>query len=100
MMLIGDPIDAQTALSWGLVNKVVDQAELLNEAKAWAQKLASKPPLAVSATKKAVNSGLDRPMEAALRAESEAFERVFHSEDAREGVTAFLEKRTPSWQGK
>jgi enoyl-CoA hydratase len=100
MMLIGDPIDAPTALSWGLVNRVVEPGELLAEAKAMAMKLASKAPLAIAATKKAVNSGLDRPMEAALRAESEAFERTFHSEDAREGVTAFLEKRQPTWQGK
>lgn len=101
LLLTGDPIDARTALEYGLVSAVVEPGELLDTARALAAKIAGKAPLAVRATKEAVRLGLATPAVAdALAVERRAFGAVFASEDAREGVTAFLSKRSPEWQGR
>jgi len=100
MLLSGDPIDAATALEWGLVSKVVDGAELLAAATELAEVFEKRAPLAVAATKRAVAGGLDRPIADGLAAEQREFAGLFASEDAREGITAFLEKRAPNWKGR
>jgi enoyl-CoA hydratase len=100
LLLTGDPIDARTALEFGLVSAVVESGELLDAARALAAKIATKAPLAVQATKRAVYGGLDMAATAdALAVESREFAAVFESEDAREGVAAFLAKRAPEWRG-
>jgi enoyl-CoA hydratase/carnithine racemase len=65
-----------------------------------ANKIASQAPLAVAAIRQAVQTGIDVPIHDALDTERVEFTRVFDTEDAREGVSAFLEKRPPTWQGR
>ena len=99
-LLLGDAIDADTALNWGLVSQVVDNAELPTAAAALAERLAAQPPLAVAAIKRCINEGMDRPLAEALQVEQREFVAIFGSEDAREGVSAYLEKRSPTWSGR
>lgn len=99
LLLTGDPIDAATALRLGLVARVVDGDFAAGVAE-YAEMLAGKAPLAVAATKRAVYEGLDKPLDEGLAAEQRAFAGLFATEDAREGITAFLEKRRPVWKGR
>src|SRR5437764_1262487 len=97
MNLTGDPIDADEAYRIGLANRVVPDHELFDAALAWAPALADQAPLAVEQIKSvSANADLDRGLEA----EQAGFATVFGSEDAREGVAAFLEKRRPTFRGK
>ena len=99
LLLTGDPIDAERALALGLVNAVVQPGELQDKVLELANRIASQAPLAVAAIKRATHAGIDDvPIHAALAAERGEFTRVFDTEDAREGVAAFLEKRPPTWQ--
>ena len=100
MLLTGEQVDSARALAWGLVTRVVPPADLRREALVLAGLLAERPPLAVAAIKRAVHRGLDGPLEYGLRREREEFDRVLGSEDAREGLSAFLEKRPPTWRGR
>ena len=100
MLLTGEQVDSARALAWGLVTRVVPPADLRREALVLAGLLAERPPLAVAAIKRAVHRGLDGPLEDGLRREREEFDRVLGSEDAREGLSAFLEKRPPTWRGR
>jgi len=96
----GDMIDAETAYRCGLANKVVPLADLMIEAKALAQKLATKPPVAIQQAKEAINAGMDMDLENGCRFENEAFALSFATEDKKEGMTAFLEKRQANFTGK
>jgi enoyl-CoA hydratase / 3-hydroxyacyl-CoA dehydrogenase len=97
MNLTGDPIDAYEAHRLGLANQVVPDHELFDTALAWARKLAGQAPIAVEEIKKrSAAPSLDE----GLRGEAEGFGRAFGSEDAREGISAFLSKRQPRFQGK
>ena len=97
MNLVGDAISAGEAYELGLANRVVPDHELLDTAVAWARKLAGQAPLAVEQIKR-VSAGGD--LDAGIEAEKEAFATVFASEDAREGIAAFLQKRHPNFHGK
>ena len=96
MNLIGDPVGADEAYEYGLVNRVVADHELLDTALAWARRLAEQAPLAVQAIKDASAKG---DLDAGIEAEKDAFGRVFASADAKEGITAFLGKRKANWTG-
>lgn len=96
----GDMIDAETALRYSLANKVVPLAELMNEAKALARKLAAKPPIAIKQAKMAINAGIDMDLDNGSRFENEAFALTFATEDKVEGMKAFLEKRAAQFKGK
>ena len=96
MNLIGEPIGASEAWEFGLVNRVVPDHELLDTALAWARKLATQAPIAIEEIKR-VSS--DPGLEAGIEAEKSAFDRVFTSADAREGVAAFIEKRRANFSG-
>ncbi|MGH7962393.1 MAG: enoyl-CoA hydratase-related protein [Candidatus Binatia bacterium] len=96
----GDTIDAETALRYGLVNKVVPLADLMTEATALAQKLAAKPPVAIQQAKTAINAGIDMDLENGCRFENETFALTFATEDKMEGMKAFLEKREAKFQGR
>ena len=96
----GDMIDAETALRYGLANKVVPLADLMNEAKTLAQKLATKPPVAIRQAKAAINTGIDMDLDNGGRFENEAFALTFATEDKVEGMKAFLEKREAKFTGK
>ncbi|HEU4978256.1 MAG TPA: enoyl-CoA hydratase-related protein, partial [Solirubrobacteraceae bacterium] len=97
MNLVGDPIGADEAYEFGLVNRVVADHELLDTALAWARKLAEQAPLAVAAIKEISGAG---DLDQGIEDEKQGFARVFQSEDGKEGISAFLGKRKPVWQGK
>jgi enoyl-CoA hydratase/3-hydroxyacyl-CoA dehydrogenase len=92
--LVGDAIGAAQAYDMGLVNRVVPDHELLDTALAWGRKLAGQAPLAVAEIKRV--SAADE-LEDGIAAEKDAFVTAFTSADAREGISAFLAKRTPRW---
>jgi enoyl-CoA hydratase len=100
LLLTGDAVDAETALSLGLVTQVVDPGDLTDAALALAGTLAAKAPLAVAATKRAVLEGMPLPIAEALEVERREFAALFDTADTREGVAAFLEKRKPTWSGR
>lgn len=97
MNLVGDPIDAYQALRIGLATDVVPDHELFDTALSWARKLSEQAPLAIEQIKR-VSAGAD--LDKGLAAEAEGFRTVFQSEDAKEGIGAFLGKRKPDFQGK
>lgn len=88
-------IDAQEALRVGLVNAVYTAEELMPAAEKMAQKIARNAPIAVRATKKAVNDGLQTDMDEAIAIEAKLFGSCFETADQKNGMTAFLEKRRP-----
>src|SRR5919201_3201429 len=97
MNLVGDAISADEAYEYGLVNRVVLDHELFDTALQWARKLAGQAPLALAQIKSVSgNADLDEGIEA----EKAGFAAVFTSEDAREGIGAFLAKRQPTWRGR
>ncbi len=96
----GDMIDAETALRYGLVNKVVPLADLMSEAKVLAHKLAAKPPVAIRQAKAAINTGIDLDLENGCRFENEAFALTFATADKVEGMKAFLQKRAANFKGE
>ena len=98
MNLVGDPISSLEALDFGLATRVVPDQELFDTAINWGRKLAGQAPLAVEQVKKVSFSGGD-PDEG-IDAEKQGFATVFFTEDGREGISAFLGKRSPNWQGK
>jgi enoyl-CoA hydratase len=100
IVFTGDTIDARTALEMGFINKVVPQAKLLEEAKALAQKLASKSGIALYYAKKAFNSGADMSLSSAMDIDESYFGRCFSTEDQKEGMRAFVEKRKPEFKDK
>ena len=95
--LVGDPIDAAEAYEVGLVNRVVPDHELFDTALSWARKLAGQPPLAIEQIKRVSGAG---DLDAGIEAEKQAFAAVFNTDDAREGIAAFLQKRNPTFTGK
>jgi enoyl-CoA hydratase len=99
LLFTGDNLDAENALQLGLVSRVVPAAELLTAARQLAERLAEQAPLAIAAIKRAVHQGMDRPIEDALEAERKEFAEIRFSDDAIEGITAFLEKRKPNFRG-
>lgn len=99
LVLTGDMIDAVEAHRIGLANKVVPQAELLDTAKAMATKIINKGPLAVKLAKEAIRNGLEMDLDKANQYEAELFGLCFASDDQKEGMQAFLEKRPAKFSG-
>jgi enoyl-CoA hydratase/3-hydroxyacyl-CoA dehydrogenase len=95
--LLGDAIDAAEAHQAGLVNRVVPDHELFDTALAWALKLADQAPVAIEQIKRVSGAG---QLDAGVSAEKQAFITAFGSEDAREGISAFVEKRQARFQGR
>jgi enoyl-CoA hydratase len=100
MIFFGEIIDAQTALSLGIINKVVPLSELMDTAKAWAKKLAKKPPLAIKSAKMAINSAWGCNSNTFMKLESEAWSLMFGTEDQKEGMQSFIEKRKAVFKGR
>ena len=97
LLLTGDLIDAETARSIGLANRVVAPENLMAEAESLAQKILKKGPLSVRLVKTAVNRGLQADIDTAGEIESQSFGLCFASGQTREGMSAFLEKRDPNF---
>jgi enoyl-CoA hydratase/carnithine racemase len=96
MNTTGDPIGAEEAYEFGLVNRVVADHELFDTALAWTRKLSQQAPLALEQIKRVSNAG---DLDEGIAAEKSGFATVLASEDAREGIGAFLAKRTPRFKG-
>ncbi|GBC79172.1 Short-chain-enoyl-CoA hydratase [bacterium HR09] len=100
LLLTGAMIDAATALSWGLVNRVVPQAELSASAQKLAEDILAVAPTAVTRCLEAVNVGLEGPLAEGLQMEAALFGLCAATEDFKEGVSAFLEKRPARFPGR
>ena len=97
MNLTGDAVLAPEASHWGLADALVPDEELFDTALAWAKKLAGQAPLAVEQIKKVSYKG---DLDEGIEAEKQGFATAFLSEDGKEGISAFLQKRAAKWQGK
>jgi enoyl-CoA hydratase len=100
LILTGDVISAEEALRIGLVNRVVEPAELLPAAEAMVKKIIANAPLAVKFSMEAIERGYEMPQEQGLFLEATLFGLVCATEDMREGTRAFVEKRPAKFQGK
>ncbi len=100
MVLTGRMISGEEAMRLGLVNKVVPVECYLEEAKALAKEIASKPPVAVRLAKEAVLKAFDTTIEGGLEFERKNFYLLFASDDQKEGMKAFVQKRKAEWKGK
>jgi len=100
MLMLGDAVTGEEAYRVGLVNKAVSKDKVLQEALAVAKRLAEKPKVAVSLIKTAINNGVDMPLAAGISFENECFTVAYVSDDGREGMAAFAEKRKPIYKGQ
>ncbi|MET9907163.1 enoyl-CoA hydratase-related protein [Streptomyces sp. NPDC006476] len=100
LMFFGDALSATDAERLGLVNRVVPDEELEKTARAWAERLATGPTRALALTKQLVNASLDTDRATAFAAEAAAQEINMTTRDAQEGVRAFVERRSPDYQGR
>ena len=98
--LTGQMVSACEAFGANLVSELVSSGQALSRSIQIAEQLASMPPLAVQAIREAVRLGADVPLETALALERRLFERLFDTQDQKEGMRAFLEKRAPVYQGR
>jgi enoyl-CoA hydratase len=96
----GERMSAKEAHALGIVNRVVAPELLLEETMRFAKKLADKPPLSVRLIKEAVNKAVDYPLYEGMQFERKNFYLLFSSEDQKEGMAAFIEKRKPRFQGR
>lgn len=100
LLLLADRVPAWRAWEMGLVNAVVPRAEVLAKAREWAETICLNGPLAIRTVKESAKRSTFLDLKSALNLEMELSARVFMSEDAREGVAAFREKRPPRWRGR
>lgn len=100
MLLLGDMIDAETAFRFGLVNRVVPAAEARSAAFAMAAQIASKSPLTLKIGKEAFYKQIEMGLDDAYDYASDVMAGNMMARDAEEGISAFIEKRTPKWEGK
>lgn len=100
LALTGDPLPAETAAAWGLIWKCVDDERLAEEANALAAKFASAPTRGLAETKRLIRTAFTRPLDAQLDLERDRMRELGRSEDYREGVDAFLNKRKPAFKGR
>lgn len=100
ILLLAQTLDAQEALRYGLINKVVPPQEVMPTAKAWAEAICQLSPLAVRASKEAMYRGVNMSLDDGLRLEMALSELVGNTEDAREGIAAFGERRKPDYKCK
>ena len=100
LILRAQAFDAEQALAWGLANHLSEPGHVLEDALASAAGIAANGPLAVRQAKKSIHFGLQGDLLTGCRFEIEAYNRLVSSEDRREGVRAFNEKRTPDFKGR
>ena len=100
MTVTGDPMDADTAARWGLINRVVPAAELLDTARECAERVAANAPLAVQAAKELAIRSQDMSLADGLRMEQAFLRFLDRTEDVQEGKRAFIGKRRPEFRGR
>lgn len=100
MVLCGEQVDADTALRIGLIEEMVGRGEVLARALALAEQAGNQSPVSVAYCKRLIDASQVRPMVNNLPLERELFVALFDTEDQREGVNAFLEKRKPEWKNR
>jgi len=100
MILNDRKLSAEEALQYGLVNRIVPTSNYLNEALNLSEEIANRAPLAVRAAKKMVNQAYELSLKEGLAEEKQTFYNLFGSNDQKEGMKAFVEKRKPKWTGK
>ena len=100
LALLGEPLAAETAAQWGLIWKAVDDADLLNEAMAVAQKLADGPPVSLGLIKGQIEAAWNSSLASTLDDEASSQARAFVTEDLREGMAAFVQKRPARFTGR
>jgi enoyl-CoA hydratase len=100
MILTGRNLSAREAYERGLVSQIVAREEVVPAALALASEIAALPPLAVRAAKEAVNRAYELSLDAGLEFERRNFFLLFASDDQKEGMAAFVEKRKPAWKGR
>jgi len=100
MVLNNRTLSAQEAFGFGMVNRVLPVSDYLDEALKLADEIASRAPMAVRAAKKMVNASYELPLTDGLAEERQTFYKLFDTEDQKEGMQAFVEKRKPNWTGK
>jgi crotonobetainyl-CoA hydratase len=103
MLFTGRWLDAEEAARWGLINRIIPAADLMDQAREMADILASGPPLVYAAIKEVVREAEDMKFQDALnkitKSQFETVEKLYRSNDQKEGVHAFAEKRDPVWTG-
>ncbi|MDO8432197.1 MAG: enoyl-CoA hydratase/isomerase family protein [Candidatus Binatus sp.] len=100
MIYFGDPLDSDAALRYGLINEVVEPGRAFETSLEWARRLAQLPPLAIRSAKMLVHGAQESSLKSGIESERQALAFLFGTEDRREGMRAFLEKRTPSFSGR
>jgi 2-(1,2-epoxy-1,2-dihydrophenyl)acetyl-CoA isomerase len=100
MALLGDPVSAVDALGWGLINRVVPDPKLMEEARGLARRLAAGPTRSYANSKRALNNSLMRIMDEQLDLEADIQGEMTKSADFLEGISAFVQKREPNFQGR
>lgn len=99
MAFFGEPVDAATALSWGLINEVVAPEDLAATARGWGQRLATGPTVALGLMKTQLNAGEVTTFDEALEGEARSQHIVYTTKDMAEGMTAYMERREPHFKG-
>ncbi len=100
VIVTGEKLRADKCLQWGLCNRVVPADKLLEETLAWATEIAGKAPLSLRYAKQALNAAVEDSMGDTISTEAKLQHICINSEDAQEGVVAFMQKRAPVWQGR
>lgn len=100
LLFEGTQIGAEEALNIGLIHKAFDRKDLIKRTVEYAHKLANQAPIAIGLIKKCLNEGVDADLKTGLAVEREALLAAFQTEDAKEGIKAYIEKRPPSFKGK
>jgi 2-(1,2-epoxy-1,2-dihydrophenyl)acetyl-CoA isomerase len=100
VIVTGEKISAEKCLQWGLCNRVAPADKLLEETLAWAGEIAAKAPLSLRYAKQAVNTALEASVGETIGVEAKLQHLCITSEDAKEGMVAFMQKRAPKWQGR